>query len=288
MTPGVRGEWLQSNIHGFTANDGAIPFDQRAQTFAIGSLGVEYAASPALTLYGNITQAYRPITYDNLIPFGTANTAIIDPHLHRSTGYTSDVGVRGRAGPLTGDVDAFYLWYGDRIGTVAINDSVVETTNVADSRHYGIEASLDLAIYEKDNWHVSLFDSFSWVDAHYVNGQFKGNVVEYAPPITNRVGPTVGYGPFATTLTFSYTAKQYGDASNALSDPNDPSVGVIPAYRVWDWAGHLDVGSRYQIQFGIDNLLNAYYFTFRAIEYPGPGIIPANGRTAYAGVVAKF
>ena len=28
----------------------------------------------------------------------------------------------------------------------------------------------------------------------------------------------------------------------------------------------------------------SHYFTLRAIEYPGPGIIPANGRTAYAGM----
>ena len=113
-------------------------------------------------------------------------------------------------------------------------------------------------------------------------------MVEYAPPITNRVGPTIGYGPFSTTVTWNYTAKQYGDASNALVDPVNPIVGVIPAYRVYDWSAHVDIGPRYQLHFGVDNLLNAYYFTFRTGEYPGPGIIPANGRTAYLGATVRL
>lgn len=146
VTPGLREEWLRSTIRGFTADDGSVPYDARAQTFTLGSLGVEYALEAPLTLYGNITQAYRPITYDNLIPFGAASTATIDPHLHHSSGYTADVGVRGHAGPVSGDIDAFYLWYGDRIGTIVVNDSVTETTNVANSRHYGIESYLDVAI----------------------------------------------------------------------------------------------------------------------------------------------
>jgi Fe(3+) dicitrate transport protein len=288
VTPGVRAEWLRSSIHGVNVDNGNVPHDARSQTFALGSLGVEYKLDVPLTLYGNIAQAYRPITYDNLIPFGAANTAIVNPNLHHSSGYSTDIGVRGQIGPVSGDVDAFYLWYGDRIGTVLVNDSVTETTNVADSRHYGIESYLNIDLVRTGNWHLSLFDSFAWVDAHYMNGQFRGNTVEYAPPITNRVGPTFGYGPFSTTLTWSFTAKQYGDATNAIASPDNPGVGVIPAYRVYDWGAQLNVGSRTQLRFGIDNLFNAYYFTFRAVEYPGPGIIPAQGRTAYLGASVRL
>jgi Fe(3+) dicitrate transport protein len=289
VTPGVRAEWLRSTIHGFTADDGNVPFDSRAQTFALAGLGAEYVLNPSLTLYGNVTQAYRPITYDNLIPFGAANTALIDPHLHHSSGYTSDVGVRGSVGGLTGDVDAFYLWYGDRIGTVALNDSMVETTNVANSRHYGIESYLNLDLLQlaghspsSTRFRLSLYNSFAWVDAHYENGQYRGKEVEYAPPIINRLGPTLGYGPFSTTFTWSYSAKSFGDATNAVSDPADPSVGVIPAYRVYDWNARLRLTPRIDFVLGVDNVTNARYFTLRAVEYPGPGIIPGNGRTAYA------
>jgi Fe(3+) dicitrate transport protein len=286
VTPGARLEWLQSSING-THDDSPVAFDKRSQTFVLGSLGVEYRVTPAVTLYGNITQAYRPITYDNLIPFGTSTTATVDPNLHHSSGYTSDFGIRGRVGPLTGDIDAFYLWYGDRIGTVA-HDSVIETTNVADSRHYGIESYLDLTIVESARWRLSLFDSFAWVDAHYVSGSFSGKLVEYAPPITNRLGPTLGYRSFSTTVTWGHTAKQYGDASNVVFDVADPAAGVIPAFDVFDWSGRVEVGHRYQLQFGIDNFTNRRYFTFRTGEYPGPGIIPANGRTAFLGVSALF
>jgi Fe(3+) dicitrate transport protein len=291
VTPGVRAEWLQSSIHGFTEKDGSLSYDKRAQTFALAGLGAEYALDPAITLYANITQAYRPITYDNLIPFGAAHTAVIDPHLHHSSGYTSDMGVRGSmlGGALSGDLNAFYLWYGDRIGLVALNDSVVETTNVANSRHYGIESYLNLDLLqlagrnpENSKFRLSLYDSFAWVDAHYENGPYRGKEVEYASPIIDRVGPSIGYGPLSTTLTWSYNAKSFGDATNAVSDPADPSVGVIPSYQVLDWSARARLTSRIDFQFGVDNLTNTRYFTLRTGEYPGPGIIPGNGRTAYA------
>jgi Fe(3+) dicitrate transport protein len=40
----------------------------------------------------------------------------------------------------------------------------------------------------------------------------------------------------------------------------------------------------YSLKFGINNLLDKAYFTRRTDEYPGPGIIPAVGRSFYAGV----
>jgi len=243
---------------------------------------VEYALAPAVTAYGNVTQAYRPITYDNLIPF--ASGSLIDPHLRHSSGYTSDVGVRGTVGRLYADVDAFYIWYHDKIGQTAINDSAFETRNIGDARHYGIESYVELDVLKAGKFDLSLFNTFSWVNAHYVSGPDQGNEVEYAPPIIERLGPTLSYGPVSTTFTWNYTARSFGDASNATLDPQDAAVGLIPAYRVYDWGARVAVGPRVLLKCGVNNITNAHYFTDRAIEYPGPGIIPADGRTAYAGV----
>jgi Fe(3+) dicitrate transport protein len=108
--------------------------------------------------------------------------------------------------------------------------------------------------------------------------------VEDAPPVIDRFGPTIDYGGIATTLTWEYTGRSYGDATNAISDPDNPSVGVIPAFHVLDLSLRADIASRYRLQVGVENLANARYFTFRAVEYPGPGIIPSAGRTVYAGL----
>jgi Fe(3+) dicitrate transport protein len=44
----------------------------------------------------------------------------------------------------------------------------------------------------------------------------------------------------------------------------------------------------YNIKAGLNNLTDARYFTKRTDEYPGPGIIPASGRSFYLSVGAKF
>src|SRR5262249_36114472 len=73
ITPGLRGEWLVSSVNGHNQDTAtfAVPNASHTRTFALAGLGMEYALGPALTAYGNITQAYRPVTYDNLTPFAS-------------------------------------------------------------------------------------------------------------------------------------------------------------------------------------------------------------------------
>jgi Fe(3+) dicitrate transport protein len=78
----------------------------------------------------------------------------------------------------------------------------------------------------------------------------------------------------------------FGDASNAMQS-DDPVAGYIPAYTVLDWSASAQL-KNYSLKFGCNNLTDKAYFTRRTDEYPGPGIIPAVGRSFYAGFVAKF
>ena len=45
---------------------------------------------------------------------------------------------------------------------------------------------------------------------------------------------------------------------------------------------------RYNFKAGVNNLADAKYATRRAGGYPGPGILPGNGRTVFLGVGASF
>jgi Fe(3+) dicitrate transport protein len=112
--------------------------------------------------------------------------------------------------------------------------------------------------------------------------------VEQAPRVLNRVGVTYGLGPLATTLQASYTSASFGDANNSVEPTDDAAAGFVPAYTVWDWAGTWRLGRGYALSFGVNNLMNARYFTKRTGEYPGPGILPGIGRSVYAGVETKF
>ena len=81
-------------------------------------------------------------------------------------------------------------------------------------------------------------------------------------------------------MQVSYTARSFSDANNTVRS-DDSVVGEIPGYSIVDWSGSLRLSSNLDLQFGVNNLFNRKYFTLRTDEYPGPGIIPASGRSVY-------
>jgi Fe(3+) dicitrate transport protein len=78
----------------------------------------------------------------------------------------------------------------------------------------------------------------------------------------------------------------FGDATNERISA-DPVAGYIPAYAVLDFSSTYRLNN-FSLKAGINNLADKAYFTRRTDEYPGPGIIPSNGRSYYVGITAKF
>jgi Fe(3+) dicitrate transport protein len=74
-------------------------------------------------------------------------------------------------------------------------------------------------------------------------------------------------------------AEHFSDATNAVRT-STAVEGIIPSYQIIDLS--LKYGYKiFQIEGSLNNLLNEYYFTRRAEAYPGPGIIPSDGRGIY-------
>ncbi|HEK21332.1 TonB-dependent receptor [Mucilaginibacter sp.] len=296
ITPGIRYEYINSTAKGYVTDGNDVLTSDRSKNryVALFGIGLQYKTTNSTNIYGNISQAYRPVTYDQLTPFAT--TAVIDPNMKDADGYNADLGWRGSVkNYLNFDVSGFYLRYNNRIGIIQKTDAqgndYAFRTNVANSVHQGVETYIELnmtrALFPGTTFgRISFFNSFSFVDARYTTGEFKGKYVEYAPQTINRVGVTYAYKPFSTTFLISNTAKSYADATNALSSP-DPAVGLIRAYQVLDCSGKLTL-NRYNLKLGVNNLADKRYFTIRTNEYPGPGIIPAIGRSFYFGIGAKF
>jgi Fe(3+) dicitrate transport protein len=256
---------------------------------------MSYITGESTELYANVSQAYRPILYSSITSFGSI--ARVGSHLHSSRGGNADLGWRGKLGEvLKFDLGAFYLWYGDRIGTRTGTDAsgeFVEVGNIGSSEHRGVESYLELDPFPLFGWParagaLDLFSSFGFVDARYVSGEFKGNRVEEAPRVLSRFGATYGVGRFSNTLQISHTSESFGDANNSVQPTEDAAGGLIPAYTVVDWSFALRLASDRQLTFGANNLTDTRYFTKRTPEYPGPGILPGMGRSLYLGVRASF
>lgn len=296
VTPGVRLEYLRSTSAGHKSTDDVIQYtnENRSRTFALAGLGLEFKPARNTSIYGNFSQAYRPIDYSQLEPFGV--TSRIDSKLKDSKGFNSDLGFRGTIkNYLNFDIGGFYLGYDNRIGVVLKNDPVsgegyTLRTNVANSLHKGIESYIEFNIVKylnpQSKYGLSVFNSFAYIDAKYTSGEFDGKRVEAAAKTINRAGLIFTTEKLSTTLQINYVGDAYGDASNADTS-SDPVAGHIPSYTVLDWSASYKINN-FALKLGANNLADKAYFTRRTDEYPGPGIIPAVGRSFYLGFTAKF
>lgn len=299
ITPGLRMEYIRSQVKGYnpSEDDSEILQSDYSQDrhFLLAGLGTQYNLDNRNNLYGNITQAYRPIDYSSLTPLGSI--AQVNPNLKDSKGYNADAGIRGIIRDYFNyDLSLFLLRYNNRIGIIEKTGPSGQTypyrTNIANSTHKGIESYMELNLAKlfsplKRDYSISIFNSMALIDAKYTNGEFKGKSVEYAPKLINRTGLTAGWKNVSATYLLSYTSKSYGDAQNNVTASEDAVSGLIPSYTVSDLSATLKLG-RYNLKAGANNLVDKRYFTKRTDEYPGPGIIPSTGRSYYIGIGAKF
>jgi Fe(3+) dicitrate transport protein len=313
MTGGFRLEQIQSTMQGqlnrVNGNPQFLDPITRTRSFALFGAGAEYHVTKTSEFYANLSQAYRPVLISDLTP--PATTDIIDPNLTDSKGYNFDLGYRGSWTPaLQFDLSYFHLNYADRIGTVAQlrpnGSSYQYRTNLGTSISRGFEGYVEVdpitAIFESSRvGYLHLFASIAFVDATYgdfevttlSNGQLQsrnlnGNQVENAPRKINRFGATYTYDTFSMTWQLSDIGEAFADASNTVAANPAATVGLIPAYRVQDLSASWNFWKQHSLKAGVNNLTDARYFTRRAGGYPGPGIMPADGRTFYLTAALKF
>lgn len=294
ITPGIRYEYLRSMVDGYITDSIRVYSNQgKNRTFLLSGIGFEWKQRNNVSIYGNISQSYRPIDYSQLTAFGAA--AKIDANLKDAFGFNSDLGIRGTIkNYFNYDCSLFYLVYNNRIGTEVLGDatgnSYAYRTNIGNSLHKGIESYIEFNLLkyleETSKRGLSIFNSYAYIDARYTSGMYKGKRVEAAAKQIERIGIVYNEKAFSATFQINYVGDAFGDATNLYFSSN-PIAGHIPAYTVLDFSGSYKINN-YAVKFGVNNIADKAYFTRRTDEYPGPGIIPAVGRCFYVGLVGKF
>ncbi|HRG38949.1 MAG TPA: TonB-dependent receptor [Bacteroidia bacterium] len=311
ITPGVRWEYINTNSDGYyhVANrdlagnivyEAYVPDDKSSyRNFTLVGLGVSNKFTKYIELYANFSQNYRSVNFNDMRIVN--QNAQVDLNLKDERGYSTDIGLRGNIKELLNfDVSLFYLRYNDRIGAIQKSDPVTYEvyrfrTNVSDSRNYGLESFAELDVFKlvagkSSEIGISIFSNYSNIDARYIKSDEpsvkNGNRVEYAPAHILRTGITFSYKDFKLAYRHSYTSEQYTEATNTVFT-TDAVDGLIPAYSIMD----LSLKYAYKwflVSAGINNLQNSMYFTRRADGYPGPGIIPSDGRSFYITLQVKI
>ncbi|WP_221392600.1 carboxypeptidase-like regulatory domain-containing protein [Dyadobacter sp. NIV53] len=306
ITPGFRLEYINTNSKGYSvaAETNAIVEgrEQKTRSFPLFGIGVNHAISPKSEIYFNISQNYSPVNYSD-IQVRTPNFQV-DPNLKDVTGFNADLGFRGQfKNWLNFDLSSYYLDYNNRIGIIRkASDDGLEViryrTNVGRSRSRGVEAYGEVNFFRfagmsESTGDLSFFASVAYTDAAYTKALnpllttlIVGKQVEFAPKMITRAGLTYKKGRFGTTLQLAYTSEQYTDAYNSLHT-SDGLVGEILAYKLVDWTANYQL-KKLSFSLSVNNVLNEKYFTRRALGFPGPGIIPSDGTTAYLTVGLKL
>ncbi len=301
VIPGIRYEWLMGSADGrnnFAADGSPVILQniKRTRSFLLKGIGAEYHIGKSTELYANYSEAYRPIQFANLQAPPT--TDVVDENLKDAKGYTIDLGYRGKVKSiLQFDISAFYLSYNNRMGTIVpFGANYRLITNVGNSKSRGIEAFAEfnpLKIVRPASYtELSIFISYSYTDARYdtdhKDASTKGKRVENAPENILRTGITAGSAQLQLTAQVSYVDQVYSDANNTIAPTVNAQNGLIPSYLVTDLTAAARIFKKITIKTGINNLFDMHYFTRRAGGYPGPGALPADGRTFFLSVGCKF
>jgi Fe(3+) dicitrate transport protein len=278
-------------------------------------LGLEYKFRTT-NVYANITQAYRPVLFSDFTP--PAVTDVIDPDLKDASGFNADIGYRGTVNNyLNFDFSLFYLSYNNRIGGIrqfVNNDPTQGTflfrTNLGETVNKGIEGFGNLNItkllnVEKPYGNLDFFASVSFIDSRYTDFRIfntsgsapdvtitetnlSGNRVENAPRYIHNFGLSWSNTNISATAQYRMAGRIFTDANNTVTPSANGVTGLLDEYRVFDLSTEYKFLKNYNIRAGVNNLLDENYATRRAGGYPGPGILPGEGRTFYISIGAKL
>jgi Fe(3+) dicitrate transport protein len=275
----------------------------KERDFLLLGVGLSYKLKNRLELYGNVSQNYRSVTFNDIR--AVVPGQFIAEDITDEKGYTSDIGIRGQMdNKVSFDASIFGLYYNDKIGEYEALDpnggfvSGRLRDNIGTAITYGFETMIDWSLSktffaENDQFIWNVFTNSAVTDSKYVKSNapnVQGNKVEFVPLLNFKTGTSIGYKNVMTSLQLTYVTAQFTEATNSITDPNDNTYGIfgeIPAYYVADFSTSYK-WKKFKLEAGVTNFTNNNYFTRRATGYPGPGIIPSETRTFYTTLEYTF
>jgi len=235
---------------------------------------------PRVELYGTVSQAYRPITYGELVPTGASS--IVNGDLEEGEALQFEYGVRGKPFPfLNFDVGGFYFTFDDQVGEVILPNGFTSTSNVGDARYIGFEAATELDVLSLINGgapspygNLTLYGNVTLLNAEFTSGPNDGKTPAYAPDYQVKTGAIYRYKDvFKLALLGTIVDDEFGDDGDSFE-------GFIPAYNVWDLTAEVKFwNGRAGVFAGIRNLFDENYWG----EVREEGIMPALPRNYYGG-----
>lgn len=313
ITPGFRLEniWQSVNelVNRSSFQTGAPLKDETIYNFApLFGLGVEYAFTPEVAAYANVSQSYRPPFFTQAVPVNP-NTRVEGP-LQEATTVNYEIGFKGEPVTwFTWDTSFFLVDTSDAIGSRAVNEGQITTVieNAGRAVVYGWDLFTELdfvgladAVWNTDSPAMSggknpiAASRGSWVDRYgsfsaytaltlqtgdFLSGPNVGKTPQYVSDYIVRLGVIYNWRDrLKLALMSNFNGSTYASDNNAENR-------FIPAYNVWDLMGEVKVWrDNVSLIAGVNNLFNANYYT----RIRADGIDPSAPTNWYAGIKIEF
>lgn len=268
--------------------------------------GIEYRINREIKAFANFAQGYRPVIYSDILPRSPLDR--VDENISDAFGSSSEVGIAGAVNKgLQFNITAFNMVYNNRVGQLILNENgntVFLRTNIGNTLSQGAEIYIEVfplkfarAAQSTSKFGWSVYTSTMYNNAVYTEGKvakssnevvdIKDNKLENAPQWISRNGVQMHYAKFSCALQMSYVSETYTDALNTESSANGVN-GIVPSYTLFDFNTAYSINKQFSVKAAVNNFLNEMYFTRRAGGYPGPGLLPSDGRSITVTFKAKF
>ncbi len=231
--------------------------------------GFAYNPTKQLTVFGNIGKGFNPPTYDQMFIGG--RTAAPNPNLKPEYLTNYEIGLRGDLKDrINYQVSYFLMDFVDQIGTEpdpnSPGDEIYE--NVGDTRHQGIEASVNAEIVKG----LSAFVSYSYLDARFTkdpDDELVGNVLKKSPFNQYSLGARYNFGfGLSVSADFKYVGEFHMDNENMYMYEGYSLLNAKLMYKL----------KSFRASFAVNNVLDekyaarAYAANYRGWrEYYSPG-----------------
>lgn len=235
-------------------------FNSKFGSYLNPSVGLRWAASPAVAVRGSWASVQRNPGLDQLYVFDTVHNWLPNPDLNPETGSSWTAGVDVIFSPsLTGQFTYFGSRLNNRLGVPA---GSIQWANIGLVNTNGLEAALRWRI--NPEW--TTFLNYTYTDAQIETGPERGLQLGLIPYSVGQLG--IGYqsGGWQVNLFASY----YSGARRAFfNNPGDSTRDFSPSFLNLDLGARIPLFGNLGLTVFIENLADVSYEKANRIYQPG-------------------
>lgn len=267
FTPGLRYEHVDTVFNNRLATTAAATNNLSEELLPGVDIGVQ--ATDWLFLFGNTHRSLRPPQVAQVTSQSVVGSEVA---LNYEAGF--------RLNPVKSLNTTFTLFRIDFDNQIEFDRTSSTFRNLGKTRHQGLEVEADWQPEQIEGFNLT--GSYTLLDSKQLSGQFQNLEVPFVSENQITLAANYQWQDYHVSLNGNYQGAAFTDAANTVAEDRSGTVGIIPAYWLWNMSvgksfntfGH----TKTSINLGLNNIFDREYF-FRGVDVSPVGRLPGPGRT---------